>query len=151
MTRRRFRMPADLFDRWTLRVVPAGSGCWEWLGATWKRGYGKFTTGSRRVSAHRWGYEQMVGPVPAGHELDHLCRNHACVNPDHLEPVTHLVNVRRGRAGEVNGARGRAVAACPKGHPYDTTNTYFAARGSRNCRACGRARAVARRARCTSR
>lgn len=148
---RRFPMPESLMDRWKLRVQQdEATGCWVWIGARWPRGYGKLSMPGtqKRVAAHRWGYEQLVGSIPDGMELDHLCRNHSCVNPAHLEPVSHVENVRRGVAGEVNGGRNRAVTHCPKGHPYDAANTYKRPDGKpgRNCRACSRAVAARRRA-----
>jgi hypothetical protein len=71
-------------------------GCWEWRGARNTNGYGVFRVDGRLVLAHRFCYEQLVGPIDAGRELDHRCRNRACVRPDHLEPVDHATNVRRG-------------------------------------------------------
>lgn len=76
-----------------------GDGCWEWTGARQPDGrydYGMFWDGTRAVRAHRFAYELLVGPIPVGLELDHLCRNPPCVNPAHLEPVTHAENIRRG-------------------------------------------------------
>lgn len=71
--------------------------CWEWTASlNRKGGYGSFRVGGRLVSAHRWLWETLVGPIPAKHDLDHLCRNRRCVNPDHLEPVTRSVNLARG-------------------------------------------------------
>ena len=74
--------------------------CWIWIGAIGTGGYGNFWVGPDRLSdrmrAHRFAYESMVGPIPEGLDLDHLCRNRACVNPAHLEPVTRRVNLRRG-------------------------------------------------------
>jgi hypothetical protein len=66
-------------------------GCWLWTGAT-LRGYARFKT----KTAYRFAYEHLVGPIPEGLDIDHLCRVKACVNPDHLEPVTRKVNIRRG-------------------------------------------------------
>jgi hypothetical protein len=73
-------------------------GCWLWTGAKAGKGYGAIWQGSsaRMTYAHRAIYESMIGAIPDELELDHLCRNHACVNPDHLEPVTHSENLRRG-------------------------------------------------------
>lgn len=72
------------------------SDCWEWTSGRLARGYGKFRSdGGRAVLAHRWAYEHLVGPIPAGLVLDHLCMNTCCVNPDHLEAVTQAVNVQR--------------------------------------------------------
>ena len=68
--------------------------CWEWQGQI-ITGYGRFKIGRRSYAAHRISYEFFIGPIPSGKELDHLCFNKACVNPNHLEPVTHEENVRR--------------------------------------------------------
>lgn len=107
--------------------------CWLWTGYTTSRGYGQLGKGSGPTQAHlahRVAYELLVGPVPAGLELDHLCRNPPCVNPSHLEPVTHAENMRRA---------GAVVTQCKHGHPYDEANTYIRPdRGTRQCRACSR-------------
>lgn len=72
------------------------NGCWIWQGATNNGGYGLITRNSKQKLAHIYFYEQKYGKVPKGKELDHICRNRNCVNPDHLEPVTRAINVRRG-------------------------------------------------------
>lgn len=88
----------DLASRFWLRVHKTDD-CWLWT-STLRRGYGRFWIAPGRfVPAHRFAYELLVGPIPEGLELDHLCRNPACVNPAHLDPVTHRENVRRGKRG----------------------------------------------------
>lgn len=98
--------------------------CWEWKGWVDRDGYGR--RGWNR--AHRFIYERLVGPVPQGHDLDHLCRNRLCVNPDHMEPVTHQENCRRSFPAK--------KTHCRNGHLYDAKNTYVAADGARFCRIC---------------
>lgn len=88
------------------------------------------------VRAHRAMYEEVVGKVPDGASLDHLCRNPGCVNPPHLEPVTHTENVRRGHSGY----RNKAKVSCPSGHAYDEANTRVSVEGWRRCRVCDRER-----------
>lgn len=98
-------------------------GCWPWLGTKSRLGYGTAATkvAGRTNQAHRVVYEALVGPIPTGLELDHLCRNTSCVNPSHLEPVTHAENMRRMglarstpgciRAGCDEPAKGRGLCA----------------------------------------
>lgn len=115
--------------------VEESDGCWVWQGAT-SNGYGVVGLGRRTDGtgkAHRVLYELLVGPVPPGMELDHLCRNRRCVNPDHLEPVTRQENIDRSPL--MPGSR----ATCPKGHPYEGENLYLYPNGWRACRACHRA------------
>lgn len=108
--------------------------CWWWLGRLEKGGYGRFTRGTHRsVYAHRLAYEMVIGPIPQGLTLDHLCRHPACVNPSHLEPVTMLENIRRGGSPSARNAR---KTRCLRGHPYDEGNTMPRRAGGRICRTC---------------
>jgi hypothetical protein len=112
-------------------------GCWLWRGAKQHGGYGHIRTGQRNVRAHRFSYEMLVGPIPKGLVIDHLCRVHNCVNPRHLEPVTQAENVRRGATVSSAFAAKRAARThCPNGHP---ASDYFRSSDGRyRCRACGR-------------
>lgn len=80
------------------------NGCWTWTGPVAAHGYGRFSSMGRVYIAHRYVYEQVVGPIPNGLQLDHLCRNPGCVNPDHLEPVTGAENLRRAREARKRGS-----------------------------------------------
>lgn len=123
-------------ERWkTSYEVDPETGCWNWTGP-FSRGYGFIQDGARkRYQAHRFVYEQVVGPIPDGKEIDHVCRNTKCVNPDpgHCEPVTHAVNVQRGNAGIANALK----THCKRGHEFTPENTYDN-HGHRGCRECQR-------------
>jgi hypothetical protein len=108
--------------------------CWHWTGRTNQDGYGELRGRRSDGLAHRIVFEHMVGPVPVGLELDHLCRVRYCVNPQHLEPVTPKENWRRGTSVTAQNA---AKTHCHRGHPFDSENTYVW-RNSRICRACAR-------------
>lgn len=108
--------------------------CWNWTGNLNTDGYGRFWDGENRrhVQAHRWSYEKLRSAIGPGLQIDHLCRNRRCVNPDHLEPVTPRVNTLRSTA--VTAAHA-AKTHCPQGHEYSAENTYRNAAG-RHCRIC---------------
>lgn len=140
-------------DYFWARVADASdpNACWTWTGPLTSSKYGWIRRLAHpRPVAHRFAYEQLVGPIPDGMQLDHQCHNRdkscpggraclhrRCVNPAHLEPTTCAVNIRRGRD---------RIDTCPAGHPWDEENTSWR-RGARNCRACHVAEVTERRAR----
>jgi len=128
-------------ERFAERIMPAES-CEIWVGNMNANGYGRISVGGKHVLAHRYAWERANGPVPDGMELDHLCRNHACVRLSHLEPVVHRVNVLRGEAHCAVVVR---TGVCKRGHSYDEQNTHVGPDGKRYCRACRAMRARAYR------
>lgn len=111
--------------------------CWQWTACT-QRGYGRFMAGDGLKRAHRFAYELLVGPIPEGQQLDHLCRNRGCVNPDHLQAVDARTNVLRGESFIAHQAR---QTHCKRGHEFTPANTRRY-RGRRFCRACVHTRAA---------
>lgn len=109
--------------------------CWAWTGATTANGYGRFQMGGVHWMAHRASFVLAGNEIPDGMQLDHLCRNTTCVNPDHLDVVTPRENTMRGTSfAPVNAAK----TECHNGHPFDAENTYVMPDGGRGCRACRR-------------
>ncbi len=145
--------------------VDAEGDCWIWIGAIGNHGYGVFCetgarSGQRKTrTAHRYAYEALVGPIPDGMTLDHLCRTRPCLNPDHLEICSLSENVRRAQAGraklrpkpqKVRKER-QPRTHCRQGHPFSGDNLYVVpGRGQRTCRTCkaanGRERYLATKA-----
>lgn len=113
---------------------PTLGPCWIWTAAS-ALGYGQIRISGKIVLAHRWSYEATYGPIPAGKQLDHLCREPSCVNPSHLEAVSPRVNVARGTSP---AARHAIATHCPKRHEYSEANTYVSKNGKRFCRQCSR-------------
>jgi hypothetical protein len=128
------KMVGNLWERRCRRFwerVHKTNECWEWVGTKDDDGYGNFkvpTIGSR---AHRFAYTLLVGPIPPGLQIDHLCRNRACVNPAHLEPVTPAENLRRRELAHPR-------THCSAGHQMTESNTGVRPDGRRRCKACDR-------------
>lgn len=125
-----------MLDRFSMKFDVQDDGCWIWSAGKDRDGYGRFWVAERKnnVCAHRFAYQQAVGDLPDEMELDHLCRNPSCVNPDHLEVVTTVENLQRGVG--TNG-----YTACKAGHEYvDGSFTWrYNAKGVyRSCRECER-------------
>lgn len=113
------------------------TGCWDWIGGL-NRGDSGYPTFGKFVYAHRYSYEHYIGPIDERLEINHRCENTRCVNPDHLEAVTHLENVRYSHV---------VATACPQGHDFTHENTWVEKNGARHCRRCHREREAARRQR----
>lgn len=137
------RYRADPTLRFWEKVDRAGGdgACWPWLAST-RHGYGQYGVAKGHIAqAHRYAYELAVGPIPAGLEIDHLCRNTRCVNPNHLEAVTGRVNSLRSMSLMAINAR---KTHCKRGHALDGANLYRYGQ-ARQCRTCRRLRDRAHR------
>ena len=131
-------MPIPAAERFWPKVRKTDT-CWLWEGAISPDGYGSFYGGNRRnCKPHRFAYEEMVGPIPEGLVLDHLCRVRHCVNPAHLEPVTERENALRGVSPNVKAF---LSGVCRRGHELTADNSIVKPNGARQCRTCVKARA----------
>lgn len=106
--------------------------CWEFMGSKIGIGYRSFNAEGKQHYAHRWMWEYAYGPIPDRHDIDHLCRNRACVNPYHLRTATRSENLL---AGQTIVARQSRQQYCVHGHAFSEENTYRW-RGHRLCRKC---------------
>jgi hypothetical protein len=110
--------------------------CWIWKGSIDSMGYGRFRAKSPQYTkTHRFSFELHYGPMPPQLQTDHLCRNHACANPAHLEAVTCRQNVMRGKALSASNAK---KSHCKRGHPFTKENTKLNSDGGRICITCVR-------------
>ena len=131
-------MKADWTHRFWSKIQQS-SGCWNWVAYKCKKGYGNFRLNGKIRKAHRVSYELLKGIIPENLQIDHLCKNKACVNPDHLEPVTCIENLNReeNNLSSVN----RRKTRCPKGHEYMGYNLIKRkVDGGRDCRMCNNER-----------
>jgi hypothetical protein len=117
--------------------ISVSGDCWVWNGCACWNGYGRVSVAGKAYAAHRYVYAVAKGEIPAGLQIDHLCRNRLCVNPAHLEAVTPRENVLRSTAPEATRARHKSQTHCKRGHPLfgDNVRLY---RGVRYCRACSK-------------
>jgi len=130
----------NINERFFEKVRHDASGCWLWEAGLTDHGYGTFRLGGRsdgKIYAHIYTYELLIGRVPDGLELDHLCRTPSCCNPWHLEPVTHRINSLRGISPTILMHRANL---CKRGHSLLGDNAYVRPSGERNCRICLRMR-----------
>lgn len=125
-------IPMDPMSRF-LRNTQKTPGCWRWTGYVNPEGRGTIKVDYKPWLAYRLGYVLLVGPIPEGLTLDHLCVNPNCVNPDHLEPVTGGENSLRGRGPAANNKR---KTHCIRGHEFAGDNLYIKPDGRRRCRTC---------------
>jgi len=126
-------MTLEESERFWRKVRRTDTGCCEWT-ASCAKGYGKVGINEELHAAHRVAYRERVGPIPEGMSIDNLCRNARCVNPHHLEPVTHRENLMRGNTVVAKNA---AKTHCPRGHAFLPDNTY-ASLPTRVCKTCRR-------------
>jgi HNH endonuclease len=123
--------------------VDTSGACWLWTGQKTRLGYGYVKWRQRSMLPHRVAYQLLVGPIPDGLELDHLCRNRLCVNPNHLEPVDHRSNILRGESPCAVNAK---KTHCIHGHELTKENTYIrTGEPGRKCKECMRVQQAKRK------
>ena len=125
----------EVLLRFHSKIQLRDNRCHQWIAGKNSEGYGNFHLDGRELKAHRFSYELYKGKIPKGLMIDHLCRNHSCVNPAHLEVVTNQENCIRGLTGKINNWQ-KSKTHCPQGHEYSVANTYRKPSGGRECRVC---------------
>ena len=127
------------YKRFMDKVLQVPNGCWLWCSTISGCGYAYFTLNYKMIRAHRIAYQLFKGDIPTGLQIDHLCRNRDCVNPEHLQPVTCSENLRRGLTGKINNPQTKKTQ-CPNGHPLIEGNLtrYTKSIGFRRCLMCNR-------------
>ena len=126
--------PKPLLERFSSKVLKIqGDCCWNWKGEKTWDGYARLWSKNGHLRAARMAFENFIGAIPNGHEIDHLCVNKGCVNPLHLEAVPHRINLLRGLSpAGINAAK----THCIHGHLFSAENTYLKPNGARNCKQC---------------
>ncbi len=114
-------------------TINSSNGCWEWQASLTTNGYGQIMVDKRKCYAHRIAYEVFVGEIPSDLEIDHLCCNKRCINPQHLETVTSRENTARHFNNWIDA---RSASHCKRGHEYTAANTLKRPNGGRACRTC---------------
>lgn len=133
LPRIKYRIMIDPIIRFFEKVDKTKDGCWLWIGGISDGGYGVFDYNGKSHNSHKWLYERNKKRVPKNKQLDHLCRNRACVNPDHLEIVTFKQNILRGISPSAINAK---KTHCKKGHILDGDNLYINPTNARVCKTC---------------
>ena len=120
-------------ERFWSKVNESPTGCWIWTAAHTADGYANLKVDGKAIRAHRFAYQALVGSIPDGLDIDHLCRVRDCVNPCHMQPVTRRVNTLRGVGWTAQQA---AKTHCIRGHEFNDQNTYLVRGRNRSCRKC---------------
>jgi hypothetical protein len=135
-----------VIERFLQKISVSKNACWNWVGARNSDGYGIIIINYKQVRVHRFIYEYYHGQICPDLQIDHLCRNRICANPDHLEQVTTQENTRRGMVGKHNKhSKGenhyqRKKTHCIHGHEFTEENTSNRKDGTRACKSCHRIR-----------